>query len=31
MISTATILGLITLTSITLCAALAMNAKKGER
>jgi len=31
MVSTATILGLITLTSVTLCAALAMNAKRGQR
>jgi hypothetical protein len=31
MYSTATILGLITLTSVTLCAALAMNAKRKER
>jgi hypothetical protein len=31
MVTTITILGLVTLTSMTLCAALAMNAKRGEQ
>jgi hypothetical protein len=31
MYSTATILGLVTLTSVTLCAALAMHGRKRER